>query len=84
MSEELSLETHDIAIPLPQTLQQNPKEFFRLLLLSSTDIQPPEKPLARIERLYQAGGKHVGVVFLLHENDSQGGGTRAFMSLQAM
>jgi hypothetical protein len=79
---EQTLETHDLAIPLPQR-QQDLKDFFRLILLSATDIQPPEQSLPRIERLYQAGGKHIGIIFLLHEMDSQGGGNRKFMSLQA-
>ena len=82
-SPEQELETHDLAIPLPQR-QKEPKDVFRLLLLSSVDIQPPEKSLARIERLYQAGGKNVGIIFLLHEKESKHGGTGAFMRLQAM
>ncbi|KAG0650940.1 hypothetical protein D0Z07_2560 [Hyphodiscus hymeniophilus] len=81
--QEQFLETHDLAVPLPQRRQQDPKDFLRLLLLSATDILPPQNSLPRIERLYQAGGKHVGVVFLLHEQDSQGSGSREFMTLQA-
>jgi hypothetical protein len=40
--------------------------------------------MARIERLHHAGGKNVGIVFLLRKEDSQEGGTRDLMNLQAM
>jgi len=75
------LETHDLAIPLPQR-RQGSKDLFRFLLLSAADAEPLETSLPRIERLYHAGGKHVGIVFLMEETSSQGG-NRAFMSLQA-
>ena len=81
---EKRLETHDIAIPLPQTRPQDENELFRIILLSATDVSPPEKALDRMERLYhQTGGRHVGIMFLIRETHSQGDGTRGFMSLQA-
>jgi hypothetical protein len=81
---EQTLQTHDLAIPLPQYEQGDQREFFRLILLSSSDLQPPKAEMDRIERLYhQTGGRHVGIVFLLQENAHIGNGTIAFMKLQA-
>ena len=82
---EQAVETHDIALPLPQPDQQEQKHLLRILLLSSTDIQTSSNSMARIERLYnQTGGRLVGIIFLLREsNVSLEDGTRALMSLQA-
>jgi hypothetical protein len=81
---EQTLKTHDLAIPLPQYQQGDQQDFFRLILLSSADLQAPTAEMARIERLYhQTGGRHVGIVFLLQENASIGNGTEVFMKLQA-
>jgi hypothetical protein len=81
---EQTLGTHDLAIPLPQYRQNDQQDFFRLILLSSTDVQTPTAEIARIERLYnQTGGQHVGIVFLIQENTSNGNGTSDFMKLQA-
>jgi len=78
---EQTLETHDIAIPIPQGDQ---KEFFRILLLSSSDLQHPASSTDRIQRLYhQTGGRHVGIVFLLNETTQSGNGTVSLMNLQA-
>lgn len=80
---EQFLETHDLSLPLPQRHSQNQQEWFRLLLLSPSDMQPASDHMARIERLYhQTGGLHVGIVFLLHDGDSQEDGTTNFMALQ--
>ncbi|TAQ86048.1 hypothetical protein B7494_g5628 [Chlorociboria aeruginascens] len=76
--QEQSLETHDLAIPIP-TLQQE-KGLFHVLLLSSEDIQPSGDSMPRIERLYhQFGGCHVGIVFLLEQTSK---GTVSLMNLQ--
>jgi hypothetical protein len=81
---EQTLQTYDLAIPLPQYQQGDQQEFFRLILLSSSDLQTPKAEMDRIERLYhQTGGRHVGIVFLLQENAPIGNGTIAFMKLQA-
>ena len=80
---EQSLETHDLALPLPQRHSQNQQEWFRLLLISPSDMEPALSHMARIERLYhQTGGLHVGIVFLLRDHSSQGDGTNHFMALQ--
>jgi hypothetical protein len=81
---EQTLQTHDLAIPLPQYQPGDQQEFFRLILLSSSDLQTPKAEMDRIERLHhQTGGRHVGVVFLLQESAPIGNGTIAFMKLQA-
>ena len=80
---EQSLETHDLALPLPQRHSQNQQEWFRLLLLSPSDMEPALSHMARIERLYhQTGGLQVGIVFLLRDHRSQEDGTKHFMALQ--
>jgi hypothetical protein len=80
---EQTLGTHDIAIPLPQPRQQDQKEFFRIMLLSSVDVHPTANVMGRIERLYhQTGGRHVGIVFLMDHSISREEGVRALMSLQ--
>ncbi|KAH8603058.1 hypothetical protein B0O99DRAFT_697677 [Bisporella sp. PMI_857] len=76
--QEQVINTHDLAIPLPPR-----KEFFRLILMSSEDIQKPESYMDRIERLYnQTGGQHVGIVFLVQDGTSKENGTRNLMTLQ--
>ncbi|RDL36794.1 Uncharacterized protein BP5553_06146 [Venustampulla echinocandica] len=81
---EKQLETHDLAIPLPKCYQDSDQEVFRMLVLSPSDVQPPANPMPRIERLYhQTGGRQVGIIFLLQEKASRGGGFVAYMNLQA-
>ena len=59
-------------------------EFFRMILLSSSDLQPLATAMARIERLYHSsGGRYVGVVFLLNEKSPKSDGTMDFMTIQA-
>ena len=73
------IETHDLAIPIPP---QN--DIFRLILISSADIQCPGNYMDRIERLYhQTGGRHVGIVFLVRDAISRENGMRSLMTLQA-
>jgi len=80
---EQALEIYDLAIPLPHAHQQD-KEFFHVLVLSSSDLEPPASSMARIERLYhQTGGRQVGIVFLLEEQSQNSNGTISFMHLQA-
>jgi hypothetical protein len=80
----MTLETHDLAIPLPRRGQRDQIEYFRVVLLSSLELQPLTTAMARIERLYHSsGGRHVGVVFLLNEKSPKGNGTIDYMSLQA-
>lgn len=80
---EETLETHDLAFPLPQRHPQGEKRWFRLLLLSPADIQPASNHMARIERLYhQTGGLDVGIVFLLRDSNAQENGTKALTTLQ--
>ncbi|KAE9381481.1 hypothetical protein N431DRAFT_476303 [Stipitochalara longipes BDJ] len=82
--QEKTLETYDLAIPLPRRGQRDQMEYFRLILLSSSDVQPPAPAMARIERLYHSsGGRHVGLIFLLNEKSPKGNGTIDFMNLQA-
>jgi len=79
LNPEQSLDNHDMAIPVPQHRGDH-QEFFRLLLLSSADIQPLEPTMARIERLYhQTGGRQVAIVFLMQDS---GNGAISYMSLQ--
>lgn len=80
---EQTLETHDLALPLPLKRSQTQQEWFRLLLLSPSDTQSESNHMARIERLYhQSGGLNVGIVFLLRDSSSQEEGTKHFMALQ--
>ena len=80
---ELHLETHDLALPLPQRYSQNQQEWFRLLLFSPSDTHPESNYMARIERLYHlTGGSRIGIVFLLRDSGSQEDGTRTLMTLQ--
>ncbi|PMD24925.1 hypothetical protein NA56DRAFT_668815 [Hyaloscypha hepaticicola] len=82
--QEKTLETQDLAIPLPRRGQREQPEYFRMILLSSSDLQPQGTEMARIERLYHSnGGRHVGVIFLLNEKSPKGNGTIEFMNLQA-
>jgi len=81
---ERSLDTHDLAIPLPSTSQSTQQDLFRIIAISFSDLISPSTSMARIERLYhQQGGKHVGILFLLKESKDTGNGTIAFMELQA-
>lgn len=80
---EHNLETHDLALPLPQRSSQAQQEWFRLLLLSPSDIEPASAHIARVERLYhQTGGLNIGIVFLLCDDGSPVNGTYALMNLQ--
>lgn len=55
-----------------------------MLLLSASDVRSPAAGWARIERLYHLdGGRHVGIVFLLHETGPKDDGIDAYMELQA-
>ena len=81
---EQKLETHDLAVPLPRPGDNNQKEFFCIILLSSVDTETSSPQLARIQRLYhQNGGRNVGLVFLLKEKGSRSNGTIEFMKLGA-
>ncbi|TVY57111.1 hypothetical protein LCER1_G000796 [Lachnellula cervina] len=81
--QEQSLETHDLAIQVPRHNSDN-REFFRLLLLSTSDVEHPGTAMARIERLYhQTGGRQVGIIFLLQEKSPNGNGTISYMNLQS-
>jgi hypothetical protein len=78
---EQSLQTHDLAIPLPRQGQM--QDFFHIILLSCADMRKPEEYMSRIERLYHhTGGKDIGIVFLIRDEHSQENGTRALMNLQ--
>ncbi|KAH6671267.1 hypothetical protein B0J14DRAFT_485144 [Halenospora varia] len=84
LSLEKQLETHDLAIPLPKSREEDFQEVFRLLLVSASDPQNSGAMMARIERLYhQTGGRQVGVIFLLQEHTSTANGTISYMELQA-
>jgi len=76
---EQIIHTHDLAIPLPPR-----KEVFRLILMSSAELQHPGNHMDRIERLYhQTGGQHVGIIFLIQDTGSKEISMRSFMTLQA-
>ncbi|KAM3066870.1 hypothetical protein ACMFMF_009921 [Clarireedia jacksonii] len=78
---EKNLETHDIAIPVPR-VKQNHQEYFRFLLLSSSDLDTPAAVMGRVERLYhQTGGRDIGIIFLLQTN-GRSNDTTAFLKLQ--
>jgi hypothetical protein len=78
---EKSLETHDMAIPVPR-VDQNHQEYFRILLLSSSDLDPSEAVVRRVERLYhQTGGRNVGIIFLL-QTIGRSNDTAAYLTLQ--
>ena len=83
-SAEKDLVAHDLAIPILQLREEDPRELFHLILLSPMDLQPNGDAMARIERLYhQNGGSRVGIVFLLREKTPNSDGTFDFMKLQA-
>jgi hypothetical protein len=78
---EKSLVTHDIALPSSRT---GGRVGFRLLLLSTSDLRPPQDGWSRIERfLHLTGGRDVGIVFLLQETSSSENGIIPYMELQA-
>ncbi|KAF7892938.1 uncharacterized protein EAF02_000476 [Botrytis sinoallii] len=78
---EATLNTHDLSLPMQSKTGE--QEFFRVLLLSSIDMQPIANASARVERLYhQTGGRNVGIIFLLREKDSNDNGLKEFMDLQ--
>ncbi|KAF7958788.1 hypothetical protein EAE96_002321 [Botrytis aclada] len=78
---EATLNTHDISLPMQRKTGE--QEFFRVLLLSPSDMQPIANLSARIERLYhQTGGRNVGIIFLLCETDGNDNGLKEFMNLQ--
>ena len=80
---ERSLETHDLAFTLPKYRQEDKQQFFRLLLLSSSDLADSTTTVSRIERLYhQSGGRHVGIVFLVSEKKPGNNGTFGYVNLQ--
>lgn len=75
---EKSLDSYDIALPLPRG--NTKPDLYRLLLLSESDIEP----ISRIERLcHITGGRQIGVVFLLKEQFTKGNGMMAYLNLQA-
>lgn len=81
---EQTLDSHDLAIPLPQSRQQDPKNFFRIVLISPSDMYPTTLIMGRIERLYHlTGGRNVGIVFLIQDSVSRENGVRTLMTLQA-
>lgn len=84
---EKRLETHDIALPLPDPNQPSRQQFLRLILLSATDLSTNSTAtMSRIERLQlQGDDKNVGVVFLICEKNNEnksGNGSMAFVNLQ--
>lgn len=77
---ERLLETHDIALPSKRPAGQ--PDFFRIALLSASDMQSKESTMDRLERLSNlTGGKDVGVVFLL-ASSPRVNGMIAYMQLQ--
>ncbi|CAD6448371.1 e50133c3-986b-4e7e-a85f-f0d8ec2ac5cf [Sclerotinia trifoliorum] len=79
---ETTLNTHDLSLPIWPS-KEDEREFFRVLLLSSSDMQPSTNISARIERLYhQTGGRDVGIIFLLHEKQSSDNGMKQYINLQ--
>ncbi|KAH7364150.1 hypothetical protein BKA65DRAFT_389196, partial [Rhexocercosporidium sp. MPI-PUGE-AT-0058] len=80
---EKSLQTHDIAIPLPKHNHDESHALFLLLALSPSDLQSPASAMERIQHLYHhTGGRDVGVLFLLNEKTPKVNGTIAMMELQ--
>ncbi|KAM0164468.1 hypothetical protein ACHAPG_000666 [Botrytis cinerea] len=78
---ETTLNTHDVSLPMQSKTGE--QELFRVLLLSSSDMQPMANLSARIERLYhQTGGRNVGIIFLLREKGGNDNGLKDFMNLQ--
>ncbi|KAJ8070013.1 hypothetical protein OCU04_000416 [Sclerotinia nivalis] len=79
---ETTLNTHDVSLPICPS-KEDEREFFRVLLLSSSDMRPSANISARIERLYhQTGGRNVGIIFLLHGKGSSDNGMKEYMNLQ--
>ena len=81
----MALKTHDIALPIRTTQNQQLPDYFMLLVLSVSDLKSEAAVLARVERLHlQGGGKHVGIIFLLQEKNDENSrnGTIELMNLQ--
>ncbi|PQE11634.1 OPA3 family protein [Rutstroemia sp. NJR-2017a WRK4] len=70
-----------MAIPVPR-VNQSHQEYFRILLLSSVDLDPSVAVMDRVERLYhQTGGRNVGIIFLL-QTIGKSNDTTAYLKLQ--
>ncbi|RAL62505.1 hypothetical protein DID88_005070 [Monilinia fructigena] len=79
---EGTINTHDLSIPIPST-KEGEQQFFRVLLLSPSDMKSSTNASARIERLdHQTGGRNVGIIFLLRENGGGENGMKEYMNLQ--
>lgn len=79
---ERTINTHDLSIPIPPS-KAGEQQFFRVLLLSSSDMESPTNASARVERLdHQTGGRNVGIIFLLRERGEGGHGMEEYMKLQ--
>lgn len=79
-STESTLDNHDLCIPVPNSSNKREQELFRIILVSSQELQTSGDALQRIERLFhQYGGRNVGIVYLLTPNHA---GTIGFMNLQ--
>ncbi|KAI2640435.1 hypothetical protein GGS26DRAFT_586437 [Hypomontagnella submonticulosa] len=78
---EAKLDTHDVALPLPES-RTKPQRVLRAILLSPSDVGTDESR-RRIQRLsHLNGGQDVVIVFLLKQGQDQGSSTAALMTLQ--
>ncbi|KAI0135435.1 hypothetical protein F4814DRAFT_22483 [Daldinia grandis] len=75
------LDTHDIALPLPNP-GGTPRRILRALLLSPPDVGKTESR-TRIQRLFHLnGGQDIAIVFLLQQAQDQESPMTALMTLQ--
>ncbi|KAI6093716.1 hypothetical protein F4821DRAFT_4305 [Hypoxylon rubiginosum] len=78
---EAQLDTHDVAIPLPNPGGQSQRAL-RAILLSPSDVGK-DVCRHRIQRLSRlSGGQDVAIVFLLKQEQGQMSAMAAFMTLQ--
>ncbi|QSZ35511.1 hypothetical protein DSL72_008381 [Monilinia vaccinii-corymbosi] len=67
---------------MPRSREEE-QQVFRVLLLSSSDMESSTHASARIERLdHQTGGRNVGIIFLLHEKGGSENGMKEYLKLQ--
>ncbi|KAI1649741.1 uncharacterized protein F4817DRAFT_313465 [Daldinia loculata] len=78
---EAKLDTHDVALPLPNP-GATPQRILRALLLSPPDVGKIESR-TRIQRLFHLnGGQDIAIVFLLQKGQGQESPMTALMTLQ--
>lgn len=79
---EMTLTTHDLALPLPPGSADAGARKAIFLLLSTSDLKH-EATLQRIERFSLTGDEHQAIIFLLHEKEDGRDGMAKFIEFQS-